>query len=198
MRQLIDGDCPIDHSQWAMQAGTTITANNGWTRIYHPGQVAVDRCDPHGLFIRRWLPELADLTNDQLGAPPPMGAYPRPILDYDSARRERIATLQRQRQQIVDIRRGLSRLPEDLTPFGLPRRGGDGGASAQDLFPPAIDLDALGPDQWPALLSWFRPGRNAAPPEGSSGNGPSSRRSGSDRRRSRRSPSSGQLSLDLT
>lgn len=198
MRQLIDGDCPIDHSQWAMQAGTTITANNGWTRIYHPGQVAVDRCDPHGLFIRRWLPELAELTNDQLGAPPPMAAYPRPILDYDSARRERIATLQRQRQQIVDIRRGLSRLPEDLTPFGLPRRGGDGGAPAQDLFPPAIDLDALGPDQWPALLSWFRPGRNAAPPEGPSGNAPSSRRSGSDRRRSRRSPSPGQLSLDLT
>ena len=197
MRQLIDGDCPIDHSQWAMQAGTTITANNGWTRIYHPGQVAVDRCDPQGLFIRRWLPELADLTNDQLGAPPPMAAYPRPVLDYESARQQRIATLQRQRQQITDIRRGMARLPQRLTPFGLPwGQAGDApdrAAAAEELFPPAIDLDALEPAQWPALLSWFRPGRSEEQDRGRRSPGPTA----ASRRRPKRGESPGQLSLEL-
>ena len=175
MRQLIDGDCPIDHYQWAMQAGVTMAGNAAWTRIYHPGQVAVDRCDPQGLFIRRWLPELAELTNDQLGCPPPMAAYPSPILDYESARRRRLETLERQRQQIGDVRQAMARPPRD----------GDG--AALDLFPVAVDLDSLEPRQWSALLSWFRPGRSTD----RNGAAPSPRRS----KARREAP--GQLSLDL-
>ena len=193
MRHLIDGDCPIDHSQWAMQAGTTITADHGWTRIYHPGQVAVNRCDPQGLFIRRWLPELADLTNDQLGAPPAMADYPAPVLDYESARRARINTLLQQRQQISDIRLGMARLPQRLTPFGLPLGGEHSGSNNRDLFPAGIDLDALEPEQWSALLSWFQPGRrdgHERPPR-------TTRRAEPSRRRPRRGDSPGQLSLDL-
>ncbi|MCJ2544212.1 deoxyribodipyrimidine photo-lyase [Thermostichus vulcanus] len=34
MRHLIDGDCPIDHYQWAMQAGVTHCVDKPWTRIY--------------------------------------------------------------------------------------------------------------------------------------------------------------------
>lgn len=67
MRHLIDGDCPIDHYQWAMQAGVTHCVDKTWTRIYNPGQTAIDRCDPEGDFIRRWVPELAYLPADQLG-----------------------------------------------------------------------------------------------------------------------------------
>jgi len=181
MRQLIDGDCPIDHYQWAMQAGVTVAGSGGWTRIYHPGQVAVDRCDPQGLFIRRWLPELAELTNDQLGAPPPMAAYPPPILDYEAARRRRLETLQHQRQRIVDVRQAMARPPCDAV------------GTALDLFPQALDLDALEPRQWTALLSWFRPGRSSTA-------SPSSPAAASGRRSRRRSASReapGQLSLDL-
>ena len=192
MRHLIDGDCPIDHTQWAMQAGTTTAAAGSWTRIYHPGQVAVDRCDPQGLFIRRWLPELADLTNDQLGAPPPMAAYPRPILDYEQARRRRLETLEQQRQRIVDIRLGMARLPQPLA-----------------LFPAAVDLDGLDGAQWRALLSWFRPSRSgeqrgsrSVGPGRGTRNGSGSGGSGAPRPRSggrgRRGPSPGQLSLDLS
>jgi len=178
MRELIDGDCPIDHYQWAMQAGVTVAGSGAWTRIYHPGQVAVDRCDPQGLFIRRWLPELAELTNDQLGAPPPMAAYPRPILHYEDARRRRLETLEHQRQQIVDVRQAMARPPRDAS------------GAALELFPAALNLDALEPRQWSALLSWFRPGRsnNSGPPAATG-------------RRPRRSKASreatGQLSLDL-
>lgn len=173
MRHLIDGDCPIDHYQWAMQAGVTVAggSGSGWSRIYHPGQVAVDRCDPQGLFIRRWLPELAELTNDQLGAPPAMAAYPQPVLDYDSARQRRITALQRQRQRLTDPRRDMARLPRRYA------------TAKADLFPAALDLDALEPQQWKALLSWFTTGRGA----GASG----PRR----RRHPRQAP--GQLSFDL-
>jgi len=41
MRHLIDGDCSIDHYQWAMQAGITSAIDKSWTRIYNPGQFAV-------------------------------------------------------------------------------------------------------------------------------------------------------------
>ena len=179
MRHLIDGDCPIDHYQWAMQAGVTAAGSGSWTRIYHPGQVAVDRCDPQGLFIRRWLPELAGLTNDQLGAPPPMADYPRPILDYDSARLRRLEILERRRLQIRDPSAAMARLP----------------AAMPELFPAALDLDQLDPAHWRALLSWFQPGRrpvDAVPADGSAAAAPPTRR-----RSARRAGAPGQLSLDL-
>jgi deoxyribodipyrimidine photo-lyase len=178
MRHLIDGDCPIDHYQWAMQAGVTVRGEAAWTRIYHPGQVAVDRCDPQGEFIRRWLPELAELTNDQLGQPPAMAGYPRPLLDYDSARRQRLQTLQQQRRRIGDVRHAIARLPEAWQT--LP------------LWPAAVPLDGLSASQWNALLSWFTPARPAAPrPQ------PAEAPAVSPRRRGRPRQDPGQLSLDL-
>ncbi len=178
MRHLIDGDCPIDHYQWAMQAGVTYRGERAWSRIYHPGQVAVDRCDPQGLFIRRWLPELAHLTNDQLGAPPPMAAYPAPVLDYETARRRRIEQLAERRRQLQegkppaaadqpggqDPLAGLARLPADLTPFAAERVPGAALAWAREpgpaLFPPALDLDGLDGPARRALASWLAMARS--------------------------------------
>jgi deoxyribodipyrimidine photo-lyase len=165
MRHLIDGDCPIDHWQWAMQAGATQVGSGAWTRIYHPGQVAVDRCDPQGVFIRRWLPELADLTNDQLGAPPPRSDYPAPVLDYDQARRRRLERLERQRQAPVsDPLAGLSPLGADPRPFAAARfpeaelAWASSGATA--LLPAPLDLERLDAAGRRALLSWLA----ASPP----------------------------------
>lgn len=159
MRHLIDGDCPIDHYQWAMQAGVTYHRSDAWSRIYHPGQVAVNRCDPHGLFIRRWLPELKGLTNDQLGVPPPQPHYPRPVLAYEQARRQRLDMLEQQRRGIGDIASAMARMPEDLRPFGHQRIAGAKVAWAEaagiELRPAALDLDALDQQGWRALMSWF-------------------------------------------
>jgi deoxyribodipyrimidine photo-lyase len=197
MRHLIDGDCPIDHYQWAMQAGVTYHGSKAWTRIYHPGQVAVDRCDPQGLFIRRWLPELRALTNDQLGSPPTMADYPAPILDYESARRLRLETLQEQRLHIGDVQTAMARLPRHLHPFGYERITQADVAWADlwgyqpphALQPSAVDLERLDPAGWKALMSWF---------SGSSRTNGATRPQTSGRRRSRRTqPSPGQLSLDL-
>lgn len=166
MRHLIDGDCAIDHWQWAMQAGATQQGSGSWTRIYHPGQVAVDRCDPQGLFIRRWVPELADLTNDRLGAPPPRSDYPAPVLDYEHARRRRLERLdqQRQRPALADPLADLSPLPADLRPFAAERfpEAALAWASAapHTLLPAAVDPESLEGPARRALAAWFLPGRS--------------------------------------
>jgi deoxyribodipyrimidine photo-lyase len=194
MRHLIDGDCPIDHYQWAMQAGATYRGRKAWTRIYHPGQVAVNRCDPHGLFIRRWLPQLERLTNDQLGEPPAFAGYPAPVLNYEEARQARMEALSNTRHGIGDIPSALARLPDDLTPFGSDQIAGSQVLWAQprapELFPEAVDLDRLDREEWLALLSWFSLRRSAE--TGEAGESPPKRS------KPKRSQSDdGQLSLEF-
>ncbi len=161
MRHLIDGDCPIDHYQWAMQAGVTHCVDKTWTRIYNPQQVAVDRCDPDGLFIKQWLPELAHLPASALGLPPRQKDYIPPILDYTAARSRRVQQLGQQRQRFLhqdNVLPYLARLPASVLPFGSDRHPSEV-AWAQSphltLFPPPLDLDALDLEQAQALRTWF-------------------------------------------
>ncbi|MFQ3626633.1 MAG: deoxyribodipyrimidine photo-lyase [Cyanobacteriota bacterium] len=161
MRHLIDGDCPIDHYQWAMQAGVTHCVDKTWTRIYNPEQTAVDRCDPDGLFIKQWLPELAHLSPTELGMPPRQKDNPPPILSYKTARQRRVQQLERQRRVFLNqdnVLPYLARLPHALTPFGAdlyPSEVAWAKANHLDLFPPPLDLDALDLEQAKALRTWF-------------------------------------------
>jgi deoxyribodipyrimidine photo-lyase len=161
MRHLIDGDCPIDHYQWAMQSGVTHCVDKTWTRIYNPEQTAVDRCDPEGTFIKRWVPELAHLPPECLGSPPPVKGYPAPILRYKQARQQRVKQLERQRQVFLNqenVLPYLSRLPADLTPFGAERFNSEVGwaeAAQPRMFPPPLNLDSLDLEQAKALRTWF-------------------------------------------
>ncbi len=200
MRHLIDGDCPIDHYQWAMQAGATYRGTKAWTRIYHPGQVAVNRCDPHGLFIRRWLPQLERVTNDQLGEPPALADYPAPVLNYEQARQVRLERFSSSCQGIGAIPLAMARLPEDLTPFGSDRIAGSQVLWAQErspeLYPEAVDLDRLDQEGWMMLLSWFSLRRSAETIEDAERE---PRRRRANTRPSRRSKAAeGQLSFDLS
>jgi deoxyribodipyrimidine photo-lyase len=161
MRHLIDGDCPIDHYQWAMQAGVTHCVDKTWTRIYNPEQTAVDRCDPDGAFIKKWVPEIAHLSPDQLGLPPRLRDYPPPIIDYRKARQRRVEQLEKQRGRFLNasnIVPYVARLPEDLTPFGGDRHPSEIRWAQQeslDLFPPPLDLESLNTTQADALRTWF-------------------------------------------
>ena len=166
MRHLIDGDCPIDHYQWAMQAGITSAIDKSWTRIYNPGQAAVDRFDPQGQFIKRWVPELRHLPPNQLGSPPATKGYSAPILDYKQSRAQRVEQLGRQRQlftqQQEDVVPYLAPLPESFRPFGSDRvccdvswANGDDRFAERELFPSAIDLSKLEAEQAAILRSWF-------------------------------------------
>lgn len=161
MQHLIDGDCPIDHYQWAMQAGVTHCVDKAWTRIYNPAQMAVDRCDPEGRFIKQWVPEVAHLPPEQLGAPPQLKNYPAQILDYRRARQRRVQQLERQRQHFMrqeNLIPHLARLPESLVPFAADRVACEidwAQSGERELFPPPLDLDALDLEQSKLLRTWF-------------------------------------------
>ena len=161
MRYLIDGDCPIDHYQWAQQAGVTHCLNKAWIRIYNPQQEAIDRCDPEGKFIHRWLPELAHLSPEQLGTPPKVKGYPTPILNYEKARSRRAQRIDELRHDIIhspNIGHLLTRLPEDVTPFGADLFPSDVSWAQQpigSLYPTALDLDSLEKPQFTLLRTWF-------------------------------------------
>ena len=161
MRYLIDGDCPIDHYQWAQQAGVTHCLNKAWIRIYNPQQEAIDRCDPQGQFVYRWLPELRHIKPEQLGTPPKVAGYPTPILDYGQARDRRAKRIDDLRHHIIhatDINPLLTRMPKDVTPFGADLFPSDISWTQKDtnsLFPTALDLDALDKQQSKILRTWF-------------------------------------------
>lgn len=161
MRHLVDGDCPIDHYQWAMQAGVTHCVDKSWTRIYSPEQAAVDRCDPDGSFVKRWVPELAHLPANCLGSPPSAKGYPAPILNYKQARQQRVRQLERQRSVFRgedNILPHLARLPENLQPFGAESVASEVRWASElqpDLFPDPLSLDTLDLQQAQALRTWF-------------------------------------------
>lgn len=161
MRHLIDGDCPIDHYQWAMQAGVTHCLDKSWTRIYNPEQAAVDRCDPDGAFIKKWVPELAKIPAVQLGLPPRVQGYPQPILNYREARARRVQQLEEQRssfRQQSDILPHLARMPKSVLPFGSDRFESEiqwAQKSSPSLFPAALDLDQLDIERSTWLRSWL-------------------------------------------
>ena len=68
-RQFLDFEPGIHWSQMQMQSGTT---GINTLRIYSPAKQALDH-DPHGLYIRQWVPEIGS------------AAYPAPIVDERSA-----------------------------------------------------------------------------------------------------------------
>ncbi|MEM1305611.1 MAG: deoxyribodipyrimidine photo-lyase/cryptochrome family protein, partial [Planctomycetota bacterium] len=90
-KQFVDYEPGIHYSQFQMQAGTT---GINQTRIYSPKKQVEDQ-DPHGVFIRRYVPELADVPDEHLAEPhkmPPLlqqdagcvvgRDYPAPIVEH--------------------------------------------------------------------------------------------------------------------
>ena len=96
-KHFLDFEPGIHWSQMQMQSGTT---GINTLRIYNPTKQAVEQ-DPHGVFIRRWLPELAGgpaayahgpwtmPADVQRGAGCVIGRdYPPPMVDHAAAVRE--------------------------------------------------------------------------------------------------------------
>ncbi|MER6016317.1 cryptochrome/photolyase family protein [Streptomyces bluensis] len=74
---LVDGDIANNQLNWQWVAGTGTDTRPG--RVLNPLAQA-RRFDPHGEYVRRWLPELRHLD-----APDARGHYPAPIVDLASA-----------------------------------------------------------------------------------------------------------------
>ena len=85
MRHLVDGDLASNNHGWQWTAGTGTDAAP-YFRVFNPhGQS--EKFDPAGVFLRRWVPEIADLDDTHIHAPWTLGllapsSYPPPIVDH--------------------------------------------------------------------------------------------------------------------
>jgi deoxyribodipyrimidine photo-lyase len=84
---LVDGDIPNNCGNWQWVAGTG--ADTRPNRMFNPTRQA-QRYDPTGAFVRRWIPELADVEGVTVHEPWKLGmlapaGYPAPIVDHDEA-----------------------------------------------------------------------------------------------------------------
>ncbi len=90
MSQLLDGDLAANNGGWQWSASTG-TDSSPYFRIFNPTRQS-ERFDPEGVFIRKWLPELADVPNNYIHQPHLWAQkyqillnYPRPIVDHAKA-----------------------------------------------------------------------------------------------------------------
>jgi deoxyribodipyrimidine photo-lyase len=99
---LVDADLAANTFNWQWTAGCGADAQP-FFRIFNPISQS-ERYDPDGAYIRRYVPELADLPDDVLHAPwktsearlEALGVtlgtdYPRPMVDHGEAREEALA-----------------------------------------------------------------------------------------------------------
>jgi deoxyribodipyrimidine photo-lyase len=102
LEHLADGDLASNNHGWQWVAGTGTDAAP-YFRVFNP-VLQGQKFDPHGEYVRRYVPELrgGGLTGKALHAPwaapggPPNG-YPAPIVDHAVERQETLARFQRAR-----------------------------------------------------------------------------------------------------
>ena len=103
MRWLTDGDWAQNNMGWQWAAGSGADAQP-WFRVFNP-MTQGRKFDPLGVYVQRWVPELAGLDAKFIHAPweaPPMTlqwagielgeTYPMPIVDHKEARTDFLAT----------------------------------------------------------------------------------------------------------
>jgi deoxyribodipyrimidine photo-lyase len=109
MQHLVDGDPAANNGGWQWTAGTGTDAAP-YFRIFNP-VLQGKKHDPDGVFVRRWLPELANVPGRYLHGPWEMPAdvqreagcmigqdYPAPIIDHAWARERTLAAYARARE----------------------------------------------------------------------------------------------------
>jgi deoxyribodipyrimidine photo-lyase len=94
MQHLIDGDLSANNGGWQWSASTGNDAAP-YFRIFNPF-LQSKKSDPDGEFIRRFVPELAELDAKRIHEPHAKGLdvglqYPEPIVDHARARLDTLA-----------------------------------------------------------------------------------------------------------
>jgi len=88
MKQLVDGDMAANNGGWQWSSGTGTDAAP-YFRIFNPTSQA-EKCDPQGAFVRRWIPEFAQMPDEFIHEPwrePLMaGKYPPRIVLHEEQR----------------------------------------------------------------------------------------------------------------
>ncbi len=102
MQHLLDGEIASNNGGWQWSAGTGADAAP-YFRIQNPWSQSA-RYDPQGIYIKRWVPELAAVPAVRLMEPPKDGrplapAYPLPIVDHATERARTLAIFKKHREQ---------------------------------------------------------------------------------------------------
>jgi deoxyribodipyrimidine photo-lyase len=85
---LVDADLANNSCSWQWVAGSGADAAP-YFRIFNP-VLQGEKFDPEGVYVRKWVPELAELTNKFVHKPwlnPKRMNYPKPIVDHDYCRK---------------------------------------------------------------------------------------------------------------
>jgi deoxyribodipyrimidine photo-lyase len=103
MRWLIDGDEANNNGNWQWIASVGVDPQPPYRRIYNPA-LHMERYDPEGAYVRRYVPELRDVPDEHIREPWTMPGevqrkcgcvigqdYPEPIVDRKRAREEALA-----------------------------------------------------------------------------------------------------------
>jgi deoxyribodipyrimidine photo-lyase len=87
-RELVDFEVSQNVGNWQWVAGTG-PDSSPYFRIFNPTTQS-EKFDPQGTFIRKYVPELAELDAKTIHDPPPLVRvrlnYPMPIVDHGEAR----------------------------------------------------------------------------------------------------------------
>ncbi|MFM9956842.1 MAG: cryptochrome/photolyase family protein [Phycisphaerales bacterium] len=103
MRHLIDGDLASNNGGWQWSASTGTDAAP-YFRIFNPYSQS-EKCDPEGVFIRQWVPELAGLDAKDIHDPSAIPALLRGKLDYPS---KPIADHAKARERVMKAFQGIA------------------------------------------------------------------------------------------
>ncbi len=110
MQHLVDGDPAANNGGWQWTAGVGTDAAP-YFRIFNP-VLQSQKYDPDGTYIRRWVPELADVPDKFIHTPWEMAPnvqqqancqigrdYPQPIVDHHQARERTLAAYAEARER---------------------------------------------------------------------------------------------------
>jgi deoxyribodipyrimidine photo-lyase len=102
-RLLLDGEPPQNNGNWQWIASVGTDPAPAYRRMYNP-TLQAQRFDPDGTYIRRWVPELRQVSDERLFEPWAMSEeeqraagcvigsdYPKPIVDHQEERRRALA-----------------------------------------------------------------------------------------------------------
>lgn len=102
MQNLVDGEIGSNNGGWQWSAGTGADAAP-YFRIQNPWTQTA-RYDPQGIYIKRWIPELANAHPAQFQEPPKPGlpiakGYPLPCVDHKTERDRTLAIFKKHRER---------------------------------------------------------------------------------------------------
>lgn len=89
---LVDADLASNSASWQWVAGCGADAAP-YFRVFNP-LLQAQKFDPQGDYVRRWVPELANIPAPYIHTPhlgPYKTAYPMPMVDHDHARKRALA-----------------------------------------------------------------------------------------------------------